>query len=233
MSAAAGPSDRLAVRACVFDAYGTLFDFASAAATCADVLGDRNAALTALWRDKQLQYTWLRGLQGLHADFWKVTGDALDFSLDSLGIEVPGVRERLMSLYRTLKCFEEVPDVLRKLKSAGFATAILSNGSMAMLEDAVRAAHLGGAFDWIFSVDAVSVFKPHPSVYRLAVDGLKVEASEIAFVSSNAWDAHAAAAFGMQSIWCNRYGQRPERLPGMPSRETRTLDGLVQHLRLV
>lgn len=230
---AAGPPDRLAVRACVFDAYGTLFDFASAAATCADVLGDRNAALTALWRDKQLQYTWLRGLQGLHADFWKVTGDALDFSLDSLGINVPGVRERLMSLYRTLKCFEEVPDVLRELKSAGFATAILSNGSMAMLEDAVRAAHLGDAFDRIFSVDAVGVFKPHPRVYRLAVDGLKVEPSEIAFVSSNAWDAHAAAAFGMQSIWCNRYGQRPERLPGMPSRETRTLDGLVQHLRLV
>lgn len=233
MSTATEPPDRLAVRACVFDAYGTLFDFASAAAACAHDLGDRNAALTALWRDKQLQYTWLRGLQGRHADFWAVTGDALDFSLDSLGIAAPGIRERLMSSYRTLKCFDEVPDVLRELKSAGFATAILSNGSMAMLEDAVRGACLGDALDRIFSVDAVSVFKPHPSVYRLAVEGLKVEASKIAFISSNGWDAHAAAAFGMHSIWCNRYGQRPERLPGMPSREIRTLDGLIQHLRLV
>jgi 2-haloacid dehalogenase len=215
--------DRIAVRACVFDAYGTLFDFASAAAGCGDVLGDRAAAVTALWRDKQLQYTWLRGLQGRHADFWQVTGDALDFTLETLGIADANVRDRLMSLYRRLECFPEVPQVLRRLKETGFVTAILSNGSPAMLADAVAGAKLGSLLDHVLSVEEVGVFKPHASVYRLAVDRLRVPASAIAFQSSNAWDAHAASAFGMRVVWCNRYGQRRERLPGTPDREIRSL----------
>lgn len=225
-------SGRLAVRACVFDAYGTLFDFGSAAASCADILGDKTGPLTALWREKQLQYTWLRGLQDRHADFWTVTGDALDFALESLGLDAPEVRARLMSLYRTLRCFDEVPAVLRVLKSSGFATAILSNGSAGMLADAVRASGLERAFDHVLSVDTVGVFKPHPRVYRLAVDELGVPAEAIAFVSSNAWDAHAAAAFGMQAVWCNRYGQKAERLPGTPRLEIRTLDALAVRLQL-
>ena len=218
--------DAIAVRACVFDAYGTLFDFASAAAACADVLGDKAAAVTALWRDKQLQYTWLRGLQGRHADFWQVTGDALDFTLETLAIADANVRDRLMSLYRTLDCFPEVPQVLRRLKEAGFVTAILSNGSPSMLADAVAGARLGDLLDHVLSVEEVGVFKPHPSVYRLAVDRLGVPASAISFQSSNAWDAHAASAFGMRVVWCNRYGQRRERLPGAPDREIRTLADL-------
>jgi 2-haloacid dehalogenase len=218
--------DAMAVRACVFDAYGTLFDFASAAAACADVLGDKAAAVTALWRDKQLQYTWLRGLQGRHADFWQVTGDALDFTLDTLGIADASVRDRLMSLYRTLDCFPEVPQVLRRLKEAGFVTAILSNGSPSMLADAVAGARLGDLLDHVLSVEEVGVFKPHSSVYRLAVDRLGVPASAISFQSSNAWDAHAASAFGMRVVWCNRYGQRRERLPGAPDREIGTLADL-------
>ena len=218
--------DTIAVRACVFDAYGTLFDFASAAAGCADVLGDKAAAVTALWRDKQLQYTWLRGLQGRHADFWQVTGDALDFTLETLGIGDANVRDRLMSLYRTLDCFPEVPQVLRRLKEAGFVTAILSNGSPAMLADAVAGAKLGSLLDHVLSVEEVGVFKPHPRVYQLAVDRLGVPASAIAFQSSNAWDAHAASAFGMRVVWCNRYGQRRERLPGAPDREIRSLADL-------
>ena len=218
--------DAIAVRACVFDAYGTLFDFASAAAACADVLGDKAAAVTALWRDKQLQYTWLRGLQGRHADFWQVTGDALDFTLETLAIGDANVRDRLMSLYRTLDCFPEVPQVLRRLKEAGFFTAILSNGSPSMLADAVTGAKLGSLLDHVLSVEEVGVFKPHPSVYRLAVDRLGVPASAISFQSSNAWDAHAASAFGMRVVWCNRYGQRRERLPGAPDREIRTLADL-------
>jgi 2-haloacid dehalogenase len=213
----------ITVRACVFDAYGTLFDFASAAARCTDVLGDKTAAVTALWRDKQLQYTWLRGLQGRHADFWQVTGDALDFTLETLGVSDPFVRERLMNLYRTLDCFPEVPEVLARLKRAGFATAILSNGAPGMLADAVAGAKLQDVLDHILSVEEVGVFKPHPSVYRLAVDRLGVPASAIAFQSSNAWDAFAASAFGMRVVWCNRYCQRRERLPGAPDREIRTL----------
>ena len=215
--------DPIPVRACVFDAYGTLFDFASAAAACADVLGDKAAAVTALWRDKQLQYTWLRGLQGRHADFWQVTGDALDFTLETLGIAEPQVRDRLMSLYRRLECFPEVPQVLRQLKEAGFVTAILSNGSPAMLAGAVAGAGLRGLLDHILSVEDVGIFKPHPSVYQLAVDRLGLPTTAISFQSSNAWDAYAASAFGMRVVWCNRYGQRRERLPGAPDREIRSL----------
>src|SRR5580698_10032373 len=108
------------IRACVFDAYGTLFDFASAAARCADQLGGKAEALSQLWRDKQLQYTWLRAAQHRHADFWQVTGDALDFALETLGIADPALRARLMQLYRTLDAFSEVPATLRRLKAAGF-----------------------------------------------------------------------------------------------------------------
>lgn len=211
------------IKACVFDAYGTLFDFGAAARRCEDLLGrEAAAALTALWRDKQLQYTWLRAAQGRHADFWQVTGDALDFALETLGID-GGMRDRLMALYRTLDPFPEVADVLMRLKAAGLHTAILSNGSPAMLEALVKAARFEPLLDAVLSVEAVGVYKPHPKVYQLAVDRLGVAAAEISFQSSNAWDAHAASAFGMTVVWCNRYGQRRERLPGAPDREVRSL----------
>jgi 2-haloacid dehalogenase len=211
------------VQACVFDAYGTLFDFASAARGCRDVLGDAIEKLTALWRDKQLQYTWLRAVQGRHADFWQVTGDALDFALETLAIEKSGLRDRLMNFYLTLEPFPEVPEVLRQLKTAGLRTAILSNGSPMMLDAAVRESGLSTLLDAVLSVESVGVYKPHPKVYQLAVDRLGIPAAAIAFQSSNAWDAYAASAFGMQVVWCNRYGQRPERLPGKPDRMVRSL----------
>lgn len=211
------------VRACVFDAYGTLFDFASAAANCRDALGEKAGPLTALWRDKQLQYTWLRGLQGRHADFWQVTGDALDYALETLALDAGALRVRLMNLYLTLDPFPEVPAVLRRLKAAGFTTAILSNGTPQMLAAAVDGAQIGDALDAVLSVEEVGVFKPHPKVYQLAVDRLGVPADAISFQSSNAWDAYAASAFGMRVVWCNRYGQRPERLPGRPDREVKSL----------
>lgn len=211
------------VQACVFDAYGTLFDFASAARGCRDLLGERFDRLTLLWRDKQLQYTWLRAAQGRHADFWQVTGDALDFALATLAIDQPSLRDRLMTLYLTLDTFPEVPDVLRRLKAVGLKTAILSNGSPAMLASAVRNARLDGLFDAVLSVEEVGVYKPNPRVYQLAVDRLAVPASRISFQSSNAWDAHAASAFGMKVVWCNRYGQRRELLPGNPDHEIKSL----------
>ncbi len=211
------------IEACVFDAYGTLFDFAAAARRCRDVLGDDIDALTALWRDKQLQYTWLRAAQGRHTDFWQVTGDALDFALATLRIDQPGLRDRLMTLYLTLDPFPEVADVLHRLKAAGLKVAILSNGSPRMLDAAVKAAKLEALIDAVLSVEEVGVYKPHPKVYQLAVDRLGLPATSIAFQSSNAWDAHAASAFGMRVVWCNRYGQRRERLPGLPDREVRLL----------
>jgi 2-haloacid dehalogenase len=211
------------VKACVFDAYGTLFDFASAARACEQVPRDAIDRLTALWRDKQLQYTWLRAAQDRHADFWQVTADALDFALETLAIERTGVRDRLMNLYLTLDVFPEVPSVLKELKDAGLRTAILSNGSPRMLKAAVDGAEIGGLIDAVLSVEEVGVYKPHPKVYQLAVDRLSLPASAIAFQSSNSWDAHAASAFGMKVVWCNRYGQRRERLPGAPDREVKSL----------
>jgi len=214
------------VQGCVFDAYGTLFDFAAAARKCRDVLGDDIDRLTALWREKQLQYTWLRAAQGRHADFWQVTGDALDFALETLGLTKPDLRDRLMSLYLTLDPFPEVSSVLARLKAAGLQTAILSNGSPAMLDAAVKAAKLETLLDAVLSVEEVGVYKPHPKVYQLAVDRLGIPASAISFQSSNAWDAYAASAFGMKVVWCNRYGQRRERMPGSPDREIRSLTEL-------
>jgi len=211
------------IRACVFDAYGTIFDFASAATRCSDIPEDKRAALTNLWRDKQVQYTWLRSLQGRYADFWQVTGEALDFTLESLGIATPALRDRLMDLYLTLSVFPEVPDTLRRLKEAGFVTAILSNGSPAMLDAAVRGAGLHNLLDAVLSADAVQIFKTHPRVYEYALQELGIRAEQVSFQSSNAWDAYAASAFGMRVVWCNRYGQRRERLPGAPDHEVRSL----------
>jgi len=212
--------------ACVFDAYGTLFDYASAVARCGAALGASRERLNSLWREKQLQYTWLRSLQGRHVDFWQVTGDALDFALETLGLSDPDLRERLMDSYRSLEPFPEVPGVLERLKRKGIQTAILSNGSYDMLSAAVSHARLEPFLDAVLSVEEVGVYKPHPKVYQLAVDRLGVEPRGISFQSSNAWDAWAASAFGMRVAWCNRYGQRPERLPGRPDWEVRSLSDL-------
>ncbi len=211
------------IEACVFDAYGTLFDYNSAAERCRGALGGKLDPLNALWRQKQLQYTWLRSLEGKHADFWQVTGDALDFAMESLDLNDGDLRRRLMELYLTLDVFPEVPDVLARLKAAGLRTAILSNGSPMMLERAVARAGIGELLDAVLSVEEVGIFKPHPSVYRLAVERLGLKAAAIAFQSSNAWDVYAASAFGMRAVWCNRQGQPRERLPGAPDRQIRSL----------
>ena len=160
------------VSACVFDAYGTLFDFASAAARCAEIPADRRAALTALWRDKQIQYTWLRTLENRYADFWQVTGERSDFALESLDLASPSLRERLMELYLGLEPFPRFPRSSRALREAGFKTAILSNGSPAMLEALVKRSGLEAMFDAVMSVDAVRAFKTHPKVYQYALDTL-------------------------------------------------------------
>lgn len=214
------------IGACVFDAYGTLFDFNSAAAGCRDQLGDKADALSALWRTKQLEYTWLRALMGRHAPFWQVTGEALDYALDSLDLGPAAIRDRLMQLYRQLDTFAEVHDVLTALKAGGLKTAILSNGSPDMLDAAVAHAKIEGLLDAVLSVEDVGVYKPHPSVYQLAVDRLGFDKDRISFQSSNSWDAVGAASFGMRVVWCNRYGQRRERLPAQPDVEVKSLSEL-------
>ena len=220
----------LDVDACVFDAYGTLFDFNSAASAARGELGEDWQRVSDLWRQKQLQYTWLRGLAGHHADFWQVTGDALEFTLATLRIERPGLHARLMDLYLRLATFPEVPETLRRLKASGRKLAILSNGTPAMLDAVVHSAGLEKSFDAVLSVEEVGVYKPHPSVYGLACDRLKIAPSRICFLSSNAWDAFSAKAFGMRVVWCNRYGQAPERIPASPDGEIAQLGALPELL---
>ncbi len=211
------------IEACVFDAYGTLFDVNSATRSAQDSLGEKWQPLAELWRLKQLQYTWLRGLAGRHADFWQVTGEALDFALSTLQLEDPALRARLMNLYLMLTAYPEVADTLTRLNSAGMKLAILSNGTPAMLTAAVANAGITHLIDVILSVEEVQVYKPHPSVYRLACDRLNVVASGICFLSSNGWDAYSAKAFGLRTLWCNRFGQAPERIPETPDAQIATL----------
>jgi 2-haloacid dehalogenase len=220
------------IRACVFDVYGTLFDFASAASRCGDALGDKAKALTPLWRDKQLQYTWLRAAQNRHADFWQVTTDALDFAFEALRIAdgQGALRKRLMDCYLTLDAFPDAPAMLQRVREAGFATAILSNGTPAMVAAAIKSAGFGAMFDHVLTVEEVGVYKPAPAVYQLAADRLGIPKSAIALMSSNAWDIHAASAFGLRTVWCNRTGQPPERLPGAADREIATLTELPELL---
>lgn len=214
------------IDACVFDAYGTLFDFNSAASAARDELGEDWQRLSDLWRLKQLQYTWLRGLAQHHADFRQVTGDALDFALASLKIERPGLRDRLMSLYLQLAAYPEVPAMLRELKGRGMKLAILSNGTPPMLAAVVRNSGLEDVFDAVLSVEEVGVYKPHPSVYRLAAERLQIAPARICFLSSNGWDAYSAKAFGFRVIWCNRFGQAAERIPDTPDGEIADLSVL-------
>lgn len=215
------------IRACVFDAYGTLLDFNSAAAGVADVVGDRAAALSELWRAKQVQYTWLRSLMGAYVPFDQLTAEALDFALDTLQLRTAGLRERLLGLYRELDVFPEVADTLAALRGAGMPMAILSNGTAEMVGGACRHAGVAAHFDAILSVDELGIYKPHPNVYQLAVDRLAVPARNILFVSSNGWDAAGGAQFGFQVAWCNRYAQPRERLPTPPTVEIRALADLL------
>lgn len=214
------------IAACVFDAYGTLFDVSSVARGAQDALGDRRQALSDLWRTKQLQYTWLRGLAGHHADFWQITGDALDFAMTTLGMQDAALRDRLMNLYLSIAAYPEVPGMLAALKAKGIRCAILSNGSPAMLAAAVENSGIAPSIDAVLSVESVGVYKPHPDVYGMAPKALDLPKERICFLSSNSWDAYSAKAFGFKVLWCNRFGQAPERIPSMPDGEIRNLSEL-------
>ncbi len=216
----------LNIKACVFDAYGTLFDVHSAVGKYHERLGEVAEQASNIWRTKQLEYTWLRSLMQKHADFWQVTQDALDYALDVANIKDNILRDDLIEAYLHLKCYPEVPATLKKLKNHGLQIAILSNGSPTMLEAAVESCGLGAWIDTILSVELVGVYKPDPRVYQLAVDRLGVEAKEIVFQSSNAWDAVGATSFGLKVAWINRFAQRRERLPFQPDIELKSLSEL-------
>ena len=214
------------IDACVFDAYGTLFDVGSAAKRCADILGDKADALTAQWRTSQLQYTWLRSLMGRHADFRQVTGEALGFAMDALGIADNGLKARLMDLYLELAAYPDAQVALAALRRANRRVAILSNGTPKMLAAAVKSAGLETLLDLILSIEEVGLYKPHPLVYRLAVDRLGVKPERICFISSNGWDIAGASAFGLKAVWVNRIDAKQERLPAQPAAQIKRLDEL-------
>lgn len=218
------------IKACVFDAYGTLFDVHSAVGRHKPRLGDPADAVSALWRTKQLEYTWLRSLMGRHVDFWRITGDALDYALDAYQIDDASLREDLMQAYMVLDPYPEVREVLQGLRDAGYRTAILSNGSPAMLQAAAGGAGIDELLDANLSIEEVGIYKPDPRVYQLAVDRLGLDADEISFQSSNAWDAVGAATFGFKVAWVNRFGQRRERLTADPQAEIGDLGGLLDVL---
>lgn len=214
------------IQVCVFDAYGTLFDVHAAVGHHRSRLGDKADAVSAMWRTKQLEYTWLRSLMDRYVPFWQVTGDALDYAFDAHGVSDTGLRDDLLNAYMELDCYPEVPEVLAALKEGGMRTAILSNGSPEMLDAAVKSSKLDALLDAVLSVQDLGIFKPHPSVYQLAVDTLEVEPRQVSFQSSNAWDAAAAATFGFRVAWVNRFGQAEERLPDHPDVQLRTLSEL-------
>jgi len=220
------------IEACGFDAYGTLFDVHSAAARLKDELGEKAEPLSEMWRQKQLQYAWLRSLMGQHKDFWQITGDALDYSMHAVGIHNPSVRSKLMELYLKLDAYPDVAETLLKLKENNIKVAILSNGEPSMLISAAKSAGIYSLLDHIISVERVRIYKPHPSVYQLAVDDFKMPANQIAFQSSNGWDAYAAGAFGLAAVWVNRFSQSPELIPKTPLAEISSLADLPKLLGL-
>lgn len=219
-------------KACVFDAYGTLFDVHSAIRRGGQDLGEKAAMVSELWRQKQLEYTWLRSLMGSHVDFWQVTSESLDYALSATATSSATLHRKLMELYLTLDAYPEVQETLKRLKSAGLATAILSNGNPHMLDAAVSSAGLDSLLDHVLSVEEVGIYKPDARVYQLAVDKLMMPKEEICFLSSNGWDARGAAYFGFTVAWINRFEREPDRIPGDPSATIRTLDELPPLLGL-
>jgi 2-haloacid dehalogenase len=201
-------------RVVVFDAYGTLFDVHSAVMRHEAAIGPQARALSALWRAKQLEYSWVLSLVGDYRDFWQLTQEALDHALAAFPAVDTGLRPDLLGAYRVLDAYPEARGVLERLRAAGFATAILSNGEPAMLADAAASSGLGAALDAILSVESVRVFKTAPAAYRLVTSHFGCAAGEVLFVSSNRWDVAGAAAFGFTPLWINRAGNPPE-YPGL------------------
>ena len=204
------------IKACVFDAYGTLFDVNAACRELSKEVGDNWEQLASLWRLRQVEYTWLRNSMDEYIDFWKITSDALDYAMETLGIENNELREELLNLYLKLEAYPEINDLLKKLKQRGLKTGILSNGNMKMLNSAVNNANIREYLDEILSVEDCKIYKPSSKVYDLVKIKMQISKENVLFFSSNAWDMHAASNYGFKTIWVNRFNAKLERLPGKP-----------------
>jgi len=201
-------------KAYVFDAYGTLFDVHSAVSRYSQQVGDNPARVSEVWRNKQLEYTWVRSGMNRYKDFWQLTADALDFALQSVPGTNKDCRQALLDAYMELDCYDEVPSTLARLQQEGFKTAILSNGSYEMLSAAINHAGIAQELDDVFSVHDIGVFKTAPQTYEMVVKKYQCTPDQVAFQSSNRWDIAGATAFGFRCHWVNRTGQ-PDEYPDL------------------
>tara|TARA_Y100000588_G_C13950766_1_gene794259 strand:+ start:206 stop:868 length:663 start_codon:yes stop_codon:yes gene_type:complete len=214
------------IKAIIFDAYGTLFDVNSAAEKYKDKIGDKWESFANYWRTTQLEYTWLRSLMSRHKDFWQVTKDSLDKSMEAFKID-SSMREDLLDLYKILSTFPEVKEVLSKLKEKNYKLAILSNGTPTLLNELVKSNNLEGIFDEIFSIEEVGIYKPSSKVYDIPIQKYKIKKDEVIFLSANTWDVSGGGNYGYKSVWVNRNNNVFDSLDYIPQYEVNNLGELL------
>ena len=214
------------IKAIIFDAYGTLFDVNSAAEKCKDKIGDKWEGFANYWRTTQLEYTWLRSLMKRHKDFWQITEDSLDKSINVFKID-NSMRDELLNLYKILSPFKEVPEVLKSLKNKNYKLAILSNGTPSLLNELVQSNNLNDLFDDIFSIEEVGVYKPDSKVYDLPIKKYNINKNEVTFLSANTWDVSGGGNYGYNSIWVNRSNNIFDSLDFKPNIEIKSLHELL------
>ena len=213
-------------KAIVFDAYGTLFDVNSAAEKCKDKIGDKWEAFANFWRTTQLEYTWLRSLMKRHKDFWTITEDSLDKSMNVFGLEM-SMKNDLLNLYKILSPYPEVKEVLENLKKKNLKLSILSNGTPALLKELVKSNNLNNLFDDLFSVEEVKIYKPVSKVYDLPVKKNQIKPLEILFLSANTWDVSGGGNYGYNAVWVNRNKSKFDNLDYQPKNEISNLIRLL------
>ena len=211
----------------VFDAYGTLFDVDHACKEMAIQLGDNWEKLSSIWRQKQLEYSWLHNSMNEYDSFWKITKDSLEYAMNSLSMNSVKIKNELLDLYFKIGAFEEVEEVLKKIKKNKIKTAILSNGSYDMLNSAVKNSKFDELISEVISVDECKKFKPHRDVYNLVIDKFNINKKNCIFFSSNCWDIHGASNFGFQTVWVNRKNNMDEFLPGKVDYQVQSLENYI------
>ena len=214
------------IKAIIFDAYGTLFDVNSAAEKCKEKLGDKWEGFANYWRTTQLEYTWLRSLMRRHKDFWQITEDSLDKSMNFYNID-NSMRSELLNLYKVLSPFVEVRDALKKLKQSNYKLAILSNGTPDLLNELLISNQLKDIFDDIFSVEEAGIFKPDSKVYDLPINKYNIEKNEVLFLSANTWDVSGAGNYGYNTVWVNRNNNIFDKLDFEPNQQISNLSELL------
>ena len=214
------------VKAIIFDAYGTLFDVNSAAEKCKSKIGDKWESFANYWRTTQLEYTWLRSLMNRHKDFWTVTEDSLNKSMQVFKIEL-SMKNELLDLYKILSTFPEVKEVLQNLKKKNYKLAILSNGTPSLLNELVKSNNLDNIFNDIFSIEEVKIYKPNSKVYDIPIKKYQIKKNEVAYLSANTWDVSAGGNYGFNPVWVNRNNNIFDNLDYKPKNEVKNLKQLL------